>query len=445
MCVCWDGAVENPLQLVQRLRAEPRRRDAVDAAAMAALGLVLIGVGLVDVVRVGGTSWTLPGWAQDPWWHAAPLLLGCLALVAKRRRPVTTVLVVVPLLCLDLVLGGSVGMYVVLVDALYCLALHVPQRWLRSVLIGVAAAVVGVPVGTFVITGDLRAATFMLLQVFVLLATPVWWGLSVRQQAELAALAEARAEDLQHLAELQRERAVRDERSRMAQDLHDALSSHLSTIAIHSQVAGGRGPEQAGVSLAEIRTASLRALEDLREMILLLRTGEDQIVPAAGLADLDTLIARARGTGLTVEIVGESAEQLALLEVPSVVDQAAYRIVQESLANAAKHAPGARVTVGVTVGGAAGEESLELCVTCRGSGAGERHTDPGGVAGNGRGVSSSGLGESGSGLGESGSGLGLQTMRDRATTLGGTFRAGPEPDGSWVVRAELPLTEVLVG
>lgn len=404
--------MDSPLTLVRRLRADPWRRDVVDATVTAVVGLLCIPVGLVDIM--GGLPWSVPPWAQAPWWHAVPLVLGCLALLLKRRRPLTTVALVLPLVALDVSIGASVGVYVVLLDALYSLVLHGPTHWIKPVLTAVAVPVVGGPLVTFVVTGDTRWAALVLLQAFALLGTPIWWGLSVRQQARLAELARARTDDLQRLSDLRRESAVRDERSRMAQDLHDALSSHLSTIAIHSQVVSSQGGA-ANRSIAEIRSASVRALEDLREMIVLLRTGQDQIVPAAGLADLDALVLTARGTGLHVEV---TVQPDSLPERPSVVDQAAYRILQESLANAAKHAPGSVVEVEV----AAGDQVLALGVRSRPRPA-ARHTVPPVVTG---------------------SGLGLQTMRDRAGTLGGSFTAGPQQDGSWLVRAELPLAEVPV-
>lgn len=419
--VCWDGTVDTPLTLVRRLRSDPRRRVVVDAAGTALVGLVLIAVGLVDLVS--GGPWSVPERAPNPWWHAVPLLLGCLALLLKERRPLTTLTLVAPLMAIDVALGGSVGMYVVLLDALYSLVLHGPGRWVRPTITTIGVLIVAAAVATFVITGHVQVAALVLLQLFALLGTPVWWGLSVRQHADLAEMARARAEDLQDLADLRRETAVRDERSRMAQDLHDALSSHLSTIAIHSQVVGRQATatgshDTVGASITQIRTASVRALEDLREMILLLRTGQDQIVPGAGLADLCALVATARGTGLTVRLTDQTQQ---LPPLPSLVDQAAYRIIQEALANAAKHAPGSEVTVTVR---APEQSRVELAVVSRPRKAPERHTEATQVPG---------------------SGLGLQTMGDRATTLGGEFAAGPLEDGAWSVRATLPIEEVLVG
>lgn len=413
--------MDSPVTLVRRLRSEPRRRVVVDAGATALVGLLLIAVGLVDLV--GGGPWSVPEAAANPWWHAVPLLLGCLALLLKERRPLTTLTLVVPLTAVDVALGGSVGMYVVLLDALYSLVLHGRGRWVRPTITTIGVLIAAAVVATFVVTGQVRWAALVLLQLFALLGTPVWWGLSVRQHADLAELARARAEDLQDLADLRRETAVRDERNRMAQDLHDALSSHLSTIAIHSQVAERQATatgsqDTAGASIAQIRTASVRALEDLREMILLLRTSQDHIVPAAGMADLGALVATARGTGLTVRLSDQTQQ---LPPLPSLVDQAAYRIIQEALANAAKHAPGSKVTVSVR---APEQDRVELAVVSRPHQVPERHPETPQVPG---------------------SGLGLSTMGDRARTLGGEFIAGPLEDGSWSVRATLPITEVLVG
>lgn len=421
--------MDSPLRLVRRLRAEPRRRYAVEAAAIAALGLALIALGLVDIA---GIPWTVPTWATDPWWHAVPLVLGCMALLAKRRRPVTTTLLVVPLVAADVAIGASIGMYLVLADALYCLVLHTRRSWVRPAITTIAAAIVLATVAGFVATGDLQQAAASFLSFFALLGTPVWWGMTLRQQAELAELAQARADDLQRLSELQQHQAVRDERTRMAQDLHDALSSHLSTIAIHSAATMARADQEgvdaarsraAATSLTEIRAASVRALEDLREMILLLQTGQDQITPAAHLADLSRLVETARSAGLRLEVDGDAAT---LPPLPSVTDQAAYRIVQEALVNATKHAPGAHVEVDVQ----AGDQTLRLTVTCRpdrpGAGPGQDGHAP---------------------VQPTGSGLGLRTMRDRARTLGGTFQAGWREDVAgrvWVVEAELPLAEVLV-
>lgn len=414
--MCCDETVDSPSRLWQRLQSSPRRRDAAGAAATAALGIVLIWLGMVDIVRWGQESVAVPSGLESRWWHSVPLLLGCAALLGKRRRPEAVAVAAALLTALDIGIGGSVGLYVVLADALYSLTLYTREPRIRPSMTAIAIPILAAPLAIFVVTGSLPAAVMMLLQAFALLGTPVWWGLSVRRQAQLAALASARVDDLQRLAQLQRGQVVRDERTRMAQDLHDALSSDLSTIAIHSEAAlsGAAGAPDAptGRALAEIRSSSVRALEDLRQMILLLQTDQDHITPAAHVADVGPLVDSARTTGLRVRVAGDP-ESLPIL--PSAVDHAGYRIVQESLANATKHAPGGDVTVSLR----SADGALCLQVASR----------AGDVTG------SSPLG----------SGLGLRTMEDRTRTLGGTFSAGWDDNGeerTWVVAAELPLEEV---
>lgn len=404
-----------PTRALSWLRAEPRRRDATDAVLTAVVGLALIAVGLVDITGVEA-----PAALEGRWWHAAPLLLSSLVLLGKRRRPGLTLALVVALTGADVALGGSIGGYVVLLDALYCFVRYTRPAFVRPTILTVGGLIAAVPIIAFVATGDVRLATALGIQVFALLGTPVWWGWSLRQESRLVELERRRADDERRLAELQHDQSVREERSRMAQDLHDALSSNLSTIAIHSSAAiSARGATtDPDPSLAEIRSASVRALEDLREMIQLLQTGRDPITPAAHLADVDTLVDAARGTGLSVEVHGDAS---ALPSLPSTVDQAAYRIVQESLANAAKHAPGSRVVIGIVLDDA----TLRLRVTSRPGDGAARASAPS----------------------PEGSGLGLRTMQARALTLGGEFDAGWRDDGerrAFVVEAALPVPAVLV-
>ena len=135
-------------------------------------------------------------------------------------------------------------------------------------------------------------------------------------------------------------------------------------------------------------------------MILVLRGRPDPVTAPAGLARLDALVAAARSTGQEVVVLGAAPSPL-----PAATDQAAFRIVQESLTNAARHAPGAAVEV--TVGG---RDGVEVVVT---NPLGRTAAPPPSTA------------------------IGLLTMRERAEALGGTLVAGPS-EGRWVVRASLP-------
>lgn len=413
----------------QWLRGTPGRRDRTDAAGVAALGLVLIAVGMVDVLGSPDPVQIL----TNRWWHALPLLLGCAALLIKRRRPGLTLAFVVVLLAGDVAIGASIGMYVVLLDALYSFVRYVRAGWVRPTLVVVAAVVVAIPTAVFVASGNVQAAAAAGIQTFALLVTPIWWGWSLRQENRLVELERRRADDLRQMTDLRRTQAVREEQLRMARDLHDGLSSNLSAIAIHSSLALTRvDPSAADPSLTEIRAASVRAVGDLREMIQVLQTGTEQSA-AAGLDDLDPLIASARATGLSVRVVGDTrpAERP---PVSSTVDHAAYRIVQESLVNATKHAQGTHTEIDIS----GNEDELRLTVTSRPTSPRPTSATPSAPAAHAA-AGASRSEPAGLPVRSSGGGLGLRTMQARTSAVGGSFAAG-WCGQDWVVRATLPLT-----
>ena len=208
-------------------------------------------------------------------------------------------------------------------------------------------------------------------------------------------------------------RAVLEERTRIAREMHDVIAHHLSLLAVRAESAPYRLaglPEQARAEVGSLSEVAREALTDMRRLLGVLR--EDQpaaLAPQPQLADLPALIDAARQAGVSVEL----SVPLALDQVPSGVGVCAYRIVQESLSNASQHAPGAAVTVSVDRGAGA----VVLRVT-NGPGG------PGGPSGN-----------------EHGAGHGLAGMRERVALLGGSLSAGPAPGGGFVVSAVLPLGE----
>lgn len=368
------------------------------------LGLLLLAVGLVGLWQGPPTEV-----GAERWWFALPLLAVCGVMLGKRRRPVGALALGLGVFAVDAAMGGSFGTMLGLIDLIYSAALYAGETAVRRLRIGTGAVVVGGAAATFVVLGDLRQAVNAGLLLFALAGTPVWWGLSVRRQAELAALATARAADLQRLADLREAEVLRGERTRMARDLHDALAGNLSAIAIHAEAALASGDGAAGRrALEAIRATSVASMAEMRSMILLLRAGGDETTAPARLAELGPLLATARAAGLGVD-----ARVAPLPPLPAAVDQAAYRIVQEALTNAAKHAPGARVEVGIGV--AAGALDIEVR-----SAAGSASAGP-----------------------PASGGIGLLTMRERAEALGGRFAAGWAPDAGrcWRVHATIPLEE----
>jgi signal transduction histidine kinase len=204
-------------------------------------------------------------------------------------------------------------------------------------------------------------------------------------------------------------RAVLEERSRIARELHDVVAHHLSLIAVQAETAPFRIPELPEPARAEFGSLSEVAREAMTEMRRLLGVlRQDQpagLAPQPQLADLPALVDTARRAGVAVEL----SVPANLGAVPAGVGVCAYRIVQESLSNASQHAPGAPVTVLV--------DTVPCAVMLR-------------VA-NGPGTATPRNGH--------GRGHGLTGMRERVALLGGSLSAGPTPAGGFEVSVELPL------
>jgi signal transduction histidine kinase len=198
--------------------------------------------------------------------------------------------------------------------------------------------------------------------------------------------------------------AVTRERMRIARELHDAVAHNISVIALQAGGADGiveRDPERAAESAALIGAVAREALVELDRLTRALDAAADE--PRPGLAAVDTLAERTRAAGLQVELAveGEPAP------LPAGLDLAAYRIVQEALANASKHAHAGRVRVTVRYE----RRAIELEVVDDGRGPAPA----------------------------SGGGHGLVGMRERAALYGGTLDAGPGPSGGFRVHARLPI------
>jgi len=206
--------------------------------------------------------------------------------------------------------------------------------------------------------------------------------------------------------ERQLEQVRSRERERLARELHDTVAHHVSAMVIRAQagrVVAGTDPTAAVEALEGVEEEGARTLEEMRAIVAALRDGGvgAELAPLAGIADLERLV-RAPGGRLRVdlELHGE------LEALPPAVDAAVYRIVQESVTNALRHAVDATEVV-IRVTG----EPREIRVTVQ---------DDGARAGRGR------------------DGYGLAGLRERAALLGGELRAGPGSDRGWRVEAELP-------
>lgn len=240
---------------------------------------------------------------------------------------------------------------------------------------------------------------------FLLLA--VIGGLWMGSRRRLTAALNTQVEHLRTERELRQQAARAAERSRIAAEMHDVLAHRLSLIALHTGVLTTKAdavPAQVADRLILLRTASTQALTDLREVLGALReTGPTSYPPEPVLRDVDELVRQARTAGQHVELHLDGEPE----QAPTAHRLAIYRIVQESLSNARKHAHGAAVRIRLRY--AAPNTTVEVTNTA--------------------GTAAADL---------AGSGYGLVGLRERVAALGGDLHAGPAGAGAWRLVATLP-------
>lgn len=332
--------------------------------------------------------------------------LGALAIWLRRRWPVglAVVLAVTGLFSMGSAVPASIALFTVAVHRHIQVALMVGVGYAASAIVYFAYR-----------ANPLAPDDPYLLSVgnaFVLAALVVGWGMFVRARRQLVLSLRDRVRRAEAEQQLRAEQARQLERQRIAREMHDVLAHRISLVSMHAGALEFRadGPAEAvAQSAAVIRENAHLALQELREVIGVLRTpGGDPHRPQPTLADLPELLEDSRRAGTRVRWHSE-LEDLAI--VPATIGRTAYRIVQEALTNARKHAAGA--TVEVRVSGAAGA-GLHVTV---------RNSRPVGRA-----------------LGEAvpGTGTGLVGLAERASLVGGRLEYGHSPDGGFEVRAWLP-------
>ncbi|WP_131742615.1 sensor histidine kinase [Actinomadura roseirufa] len=324
--------------------------------------------------------------------------------------------------------------------ALYALGRRLPRQ-----SAGVLAAGSGVTVAVvYLATSTLDDVPWPAAFIAVLAAI----GLGdARRVVETAGRTEAEAEErtnetLTRLTAVQREQAVMRERARIARELHDVVAHSVSMIAVQAETAPYTMrdlSDEARAGYGEIAKTARDALVEMRRLLSVLRADakpepESATAPQPRLDRLPDLIEQHRGAGGRVDLaVHGDARTLS-----TTVELSAYRIVQEALTNARRHAPGAEVRVDLTF------LPDRLAVTVRDDGASAQtmvlnRAGAAGAAAPGPAAAGRTRLESAASAG-SGGGHGLVGMRERATMLGGRFSAGPATEGGFVVAAELPLT-----
>jgi signal transduction histidine kinase len=386
--------------VIDRLRAlDPRVADALIAAAVAAL---------IELQFVWGDQ---PG----PEANALNVVSGLLVaapLAWRRRAPLAMICAFVAVGAVNEALGGGlysfpapggsegelppVGTLLAGVIAYYSLGVHTGDRDAR---VGLGVGLAGYWT-TVIVSGQVDFGSFFFSTALAVISWLV--GRNTRGRALRLAAAEREQEQRTRLA-------IGDERARIAREFHDVVAHSVGVMVVPAR--GARGvldgpPAGARAALDSIEQTGHTALDEMRRSLGVLRREDaaPALEPQPGLGDLDRLLEQAREGGLTVDVAVEGEPR----ELPQGVDLSAYRIVQEALTNAIKHAGPVQARVTVRYG----EDELELE------------------------VSDDGPGPSANGHG---SGHGLVGMRERIASHGGELTTGPGPEGGFVVRASLPL------
>ncbi|MFC5744338.1 sensor histidine kinase [Actinomadura rugatobispora] len=387
------------------------RKNAVTVAGRRALGVAAVAPALVDqaTTDTSAAAWLALG---------GYTVVAVAALAGRRRRPLTVFCTVLTVLA-----GVEVGAAAAEVKlsslavlppafALYAVGAYSPRnRSTAALFIGALLVAAGLVVNHATAPQGWRGGSDVLALVAVL---PVAWALGVaaRSHRVLLAAAEQRAEDARREQRLRAEQAAAAERVRIARDMHDVVAHSLTLLVVHAETVRARSgelPPWARERVDSLAAAGRQATEEMRDLLGVLRDGTAATAPRApapSLSGLDALVRTAGDSGNPVTLTTTGP----LDAPPRPVQLAAYRVVQESLSNARRHAPGAPVTVRVD----AGTTKIDVEV---GSG-----PPPGPV----RPVP--------------GSGMGLAGLTERVAAVGGELSAGPMTGGGFRVTATLPYS-----
>jgi signal transduction histidine kinase len=376
------------------LRRHPRLVDGVLAAF-----LVLTGVGAI----FGGGSLLFE----------LPLGLALVVpVVFRRQHPVGAFVAGVVVGGIQVAAGlRPTSTDLAIVILLYTLAAYCPRRVSR---IGLAVCLLGSAVAVVRWENDRISLLNWIMVGSIMFAGPalIAWALgdAMRSRRAYYAALEDRAARLERERDAQAQIAAAAERARIARELHDVVAHNVSVMVVQADGASyalDRSPERAREALATISSTGRQALDEMRRMLGVLRSADEQsgMAPQPGIAQLGELLDQARASGLAVTFTVEGVPG----PLPGGLALTAYRTVQESLTNVRKHggpAAEARVVLRYC------EDALLLTITDDGRGAAAAND---------------------------GAGHGLVGMRERIAVYGGTLHAGPRPGGGFQVAARLPL------
>ncbi|MEH3154918.1 MAG: histidine kinase [Gordonia paraffinivorans] len=374
------------------LRGRRTARDILVDALVIALAAT-IGV-LAAVPGMGGSTLSL-------WPDLVVGALSCAALVWRRRWPMP-IAIVTNLICIPFTAVAGAAYL-----ASFSLAVHRPLRHAVPVgVLGLVAAQLNL-----VLVARVDGTQFWITLAFSVLLTggAIGWGTSIRSRRQLLI---SLAERANRAESEQRERlaaARAAERERLAREMHDVLAHRMSLLSVHAGALEYRPdapPEDIARAAGVIRGGVHQMLEDLRDVIAMLRETDDLVAEPQSLADVDDLLDECRGSGATITPHIEIDDPA---HIPGVVGRAAYRVVQEGLTNARKHAGPVPVSVDVVGGPGRG---LRVTVSQPLNRSGDHRPIPG-------------------------TGTGLTGLEERVTLAGGSLTHGVV-EHRFVLEARLP-------
>ncbi len=321
-------------------------------------------------------------------------VLGCCALWLRRRWPVGLAVVLLAASSVSELVGGAT------LVAMFTVAVHRPPR-VTAVLF--VLGLVSSSLFAVVRPEEEVPLSVMVLFVLAVQCAVYGWGLVIRHRRELVLSLRERATRAEAEAALRAERAQLRAREAIAREMHDVLGHRLSLLSVHAGALEYRPdapPADVARAASVIRESAHQALQDLREVIGVLRAPVQEL-PQPTYEDLPTMVRESSRAGMPVVLRDEVAAA-----VPDTLGRTVYRIVQESLTNARKHAAGS--TVDISLAGGPGDGLTVTVTNTQGS------------------------------PGTSGSGQGLVGLAERTALSGGTLTHGPTPSGGWRVSAWLP-------
>jgi signal transduction histidine kinase len=360
----------------------------------------LIGVGVV-----AGTVFHARGFHVVDIKAYAMIALGAAALTVRRRFPVLSVMVAGLSTAFYYVGPFPDGPEISTFAVASFLAVANGQR--LAAYLGTAAGLAVFAWAEFLV-GPPKIGRFVAVLAWVLVVLCA--GEVSRYHRAYIAETRRRADEAERTREEEARRRAIEERLRIARELHDVLAHKISLINVQAGAAlHRREPEQAYTALSAIKDASKETLRELRTTLGVLRQVDEAgpLDPAPSLDRLGELLTRTKNAGLPVRLIVSGDRG----PLPAPVDLAAYRIVQEALTNAVRHAGSATATVIVRY------DADHVVVEVNDDGQGSEVAE----------------------------GNGIRGMRERAATLGGTLAASPRPGGGFLVRASLPLRPSLSG